>query len=647
MGALLGDTAGIARTDLIGAIGAPAPIGLHGLAHSGTEMTSAADGGGGRDRSSMLGHSVAASPTRRLVAYMLRYRRGFALGLACTGLSTVASLATPWVLKHAVDDLAAGVTGPKLRIYAGLILGLALVGGVFRFLMRRIIVGVSRHLEYDLRNDFFARLQTFAPANFQASRTGDLMSRATNDLNAVRMMAGPAVMYSASTIIVFVVALALMLGLDARLTVIALVPLPFVSIAVRVFGAAIHRRFESIQAQLSDLSAVVQEALAGVRVVRAYRQEAAEFERFTAANTEYVRRNLVLIRLQGLFYPSLSLFLGFGALLVLWLGSRDVMQQRLTIGEFVAFNAYLAMLTWPMIAFGWVTNMIQRGTASWKRMLEVMDTVPLVADGPGLAGRPPLPPIQGALEFRHLTFAYNGTPVLRDVSLRVAAGETLAVVGPTGSGKSTLISLLPRLYEPPSGTVFIDGIDVRDIPLPMLRGAIGFVAQEPFLFSDSLGANIGFGLGPPTGAADAAGPETAGAAAVARLDKDVRGFPDGFETLVGERGITLSGGQKQRAALARAIATDPRILVLDDALSAVDTYTEEEILSRLRTVMRQRTSIIVSHRISTVRDADQIVVLDGGRIVERGRHDDLIALGGAYAELHRKQLLEEELEGEK
>jgi len=589
----------------------------------------------------MLEPSVAATPTRRLVAYMLRYRRGFALGLACTALSTIAALASPWVLKHAVDDLAQGVTGAKLRTYAGLILGLALIGGLFRFLMRRIIVGVSRHLEYDLRNDFFARLQTFAPANSHANRTGDLMSRATNDLNAVRMMAGPAVMYSASTIIVFVVALVLMLGLDARLTAIALLPLPLVSIAVRVFGSAIHRRFEAIQAQLSDLSAVVQEALAGVRVVRAYRQESAELERFSAANREYVRRNLVLIRLQAMFYPSLSLFLGLGALLVLWLGSREVMRQRLTLGEFVAFNAYLGMLTWPMIAFGWVTNMLQRGAASWKRMLEVMDIVPLVADGPGGEADSQRPPIQGAIEVRGLTFAYDSAPVLRDVSLRVAAGKTLAVVGPTGSGKSTLISLLPRLHEPPRGTVFIDGIDVRDIPLPVLRAAIGFVAQEPFLFSETLGANIAFGR-EGTG-----GPSVAAAAAIARLDVDVQGFPKAYDTLVGERGITLSGGQKQRTALARAVATDPRILILDDALSAVDTYTEEEILNRLRGVMRERTSIIVSHRVSTVRDADQIVVLDGGRIVERGRHDELIALGGAYAELHRKQLLEEELEGER
>jgi ATP-binding cassette subfamily B multidrug efflux pump len=588
---------------------------------------------------------------------MLRYRRGFALGLACTALSTVASLATPWVMKHAVDDLAQGVTGAKLRTYAALVLGLALVGGVFRFLMRRIIVGVSRHLEYDLRNDFFARLQRLSPAYYHAHRTGDLMSRATNDLNAVRMMAGPAVMYAASTIIIFVVALASMVGINPRLTAFALIPMPFVSIAVKVFGAAIHRRFEAIQAQLSELSAVAQEALAGVRVVRAYRQEAAELERFSQANTEYVRRNVVLIRLQGFFYPSLGLFLGLGGLLVLWLGSRDVITHRISIGEFVAFNAYLSMLTWPMIAFGWVTNMLQRGTASWKRMLEVMDTEPLVSDAPVATPAPDQLLIRGAIEFRGLTFAYNGAPVLHDVSLTVDAGQTLAVVGPTGSGKTTLINLLPRLYEPPRGTVFIDGVDVRDIPLPVLRGAIGFVSQEPFLFSESLAENVTFGevsgdarpqdaAGLERSAADLRERTIARASEVARLDKDVRDFPHGYETVVGERGITLSGGQKQRTALARAIATDPRILILDDALSAVDTYTEEEILSRLRGVMRRRTSIIVSHRISTVREADHIVVLAAGRIVERGRHDELIAMNGAYAELYRKQLLEDELEGE-
>jgi ATP-binding cassette subfamily B protein len=580
--------------------------------------------------------------TRRLLGYMARYRHPFALGLLSTALATAASLILPWVLKHAIDDLAQGVTAGKLRGYSALILGLALVAGGFRFLMRRIIVGLSRHLEYDLRNAFFARLQLLSPAYYHANRTGDLMSRATNDLNAVRMMIGPAVMYMTNTIIVFVVATTLMLGIDAWLTLVALLPLPVVSIAVKYFGTAIHRRFEAIQAQLSELSAVAQEALAGVRIVRAYRQEPAELERFAAANREYVRRNLGLIRLQGLFYPTLGLFLGLGSLLVLWMGSREVIRHRLTIGEFVAFNAYLAMLTWPMIAFGWVTNMLQRGAASWGRMLEVMDAVPAVADAAGPDAGGEEAPIRGAIEMRGLTFSYGGGDVLSDVSLRVESGQTLAIVGPTGSGKTTLINLLPRLYEPPRGTVFIDGRDVRDIPLSTLRGAIGFVSQEPFLFSDSLAGNIAFGV-PGEGGPAPDQAAVASAAGIARLDKDVEGFPAGYQTLVGERGITLSGGQKQRTALARAVLTDPRILILDCALSAVDTYTEEEILTRLAGVMKARTSILVSHRISTVRDADLIVVLADGRIVERGRHDDLVALGGAYAEMYRKQLLEDEL----
>ncbi len=580
---------------------------------------------------------MPSSPTSRLLGFALRHRRQYVVGVACTVAATTMSLAGPWVLKYAVDDLTAGVTFAKLRLYAAGLLGLALIGGYFRFLMRRVLVGASRDIEYDLRNAFFGHLLTLPAAYFQANRTGDLMSRATNDLNAVRMMIGPAVMYSTSTIIVFGVALALMLSLDAWLTFVALIPLPFVSIAVKLFGTAIHRRFERIQAQLAQLSAVAQEALAGVRVVRAYRQEESELRRFDDANREYVRRNLKLVRLQGMFFPSLGLFLGFGALLVLWLGSQEVIRGRLTLGEFVAFNAYLAMLTWPMIAFGWVTNMLQRGNASWRRMLEVMDTVPAIADGPGAAGPRP---IRGAIEFRDLTFAYDGRPVLSGVSLTVPPGTTTAIVGRTGSGKSTLIGLLPRIFDPPPGTVFLDGVDVRRIPLAELRAAIGFVAQEPFLFSSTIADNVAFGL-----PADAAGLDgtVERSSAVARLDKDVASFPERMRTIVGERGITLSGGQRQRAAIARALSVDPRVLVLDDALSAVDTYTEEEILARLRGVMRERTSIIVAHRMSTVRDADQIVVLDAGRIVERGRHEDLLALDGVYGELYRKQLLEEEL----
>ena len=476
------------------------------------------------------------------------------------------------------------------------------------------------------------------------------MSRATNDLSSVRMMVGPAVMYLANTLITAVVSLSLMFSLDVRLTLIVLLPLPIVSIAVKMFGTAIHKTFEEVQEKLSDMSAVVQESLTGVRVVRAYRQEQAEIARFREANIDYLRHNHRLTRLQGAFFPTMSLFLGISALLALWLGSRDVTSGRLTVGELVAFNAYLAQLAWPMIAFGWVTNLLERGMASWKRMLTVMNAVPGIRDEEGLDKRlgtgdlgleqSRVSHVQGSIEYRNLSFLYGNREVLSHVSFSVKAGETVAIVGATGSGKSTLVNLLPRLQNPPRGTVFVDGRDVRDIPLNELRGIIGFVPQEPFLFSDTLADNVAFGV--PRVAQDAPARIEA-AAAVAQLDKDVRDFPLGYDTMVGERGITLSGGQKQRTAIARAVFTDPRILILDDALSAVDTYTEEAILSRLRGVMKARTAIIISHRISTVRDADQIVVLDAGRVVEKGRHDELIRRGGHYAELYKKQLLEEEL----
>ena len=580
-------------------------------------------------------------PTRRLLAYLRRYRGTLFTGFACICGTTTLSLAGPWVLKYAIDDLAAGITADRIRLYAGLTFGLTAVSGVFRFFQRRLIIGVSRDVEFDLRNDFFAALQRLEPGYFQRNRTGDLMSRATNDLNAVRMMIGPAFMYLSNTMLTFVAVIALMLTLNRRLTLLALIPLPPLSILVYVIGEAIHKRFEAIQEQLSTISAVTQEALSGVRVVRAYGREEHEIRRFTAANDEYVRRNRALIRIQGAFFPVMGLLMGIGVLLVLWLGSRDVIAGRMTVGELVAFNAYLVMLAWPMIAFGWVTNLLQRGTASWKRMLEVLDAAPAIDDANATSGLGS-GDIHGTVELRHLTFAYGDAPVLVDVSATLPAGTTTAIVGATGSGKSTVLHLLARLIDPPPGTVFLDGVDIRTIRLSALRGALGFVAQEPFLFSATIAENIAFGMA-EGGAPAEVRAAVERAAATARLDTDLASFPHGLDTIVGERGITLSGGQKQRTAIARAIAVNPKILVLDDALSSVDTSTEQEILDGLREVMRERTSILVSHRVSTVRPADQILVLDGGRIVERGSHDTLMAHGGRYAELARQQQFEEEL----
>lgn len=625
------------------------------------------------------------SPGRRLFAYVWRYRGRLGFGLFCSIVTTAISLTAPLILQWAIDDLALEVTSDKLVIYGGWLLAAGVAGGFFRFWTRRVIIGVSRDIEYDLRNDFYAHLQTLPLSYYQANRTGDLMSRATNDLGAVRMMVGPAVMYSSNTVLTFVAALSMMMAIDVRLTLIALIPLPFVSISVKMFGSAIHQGFERLQAQLSEVSAIAQEALSGVRIVRAYRQESAELGRFERANREYLRRSRRLIALQGFFFPTMSLFLGLGAMLVLWLGSGDVIRGRITLGEFVAFFAYLTMLSWPMIAFGWVTNMLQRGMASWKRMLEVLETAPAIRDpaasgdaSRSLVDAPAARIRNGEIEFRHLSFAYGETMVLHDITAHVPAGSTTAIVGATGSGKSTLVSLIMRLHDPAPGTLFIDGVDVRTIPLAELRRAIGVVPQEPFLFSDTIGDNIAFGVDGQSPGADTAAATPASldsrqiasdliratsgvslslsqqqhedrrarietAAALARLDKDLPGFPKGYDTMVGERGITLSGGQKQRAAIARAVAIDPTILILDDALSAVDTHTEEEILERLDTVFASRTTIIVAHRISTVRRADQILVLDGGRIVERGTHESLLVENGLYADLHRHQLLEEEL----
>ena len=569
---------------------------------------------------------------RRLLPQLARRRRALVLGLLALLATTALSVAGPWVLRHAIDDLTVAVTRQKLWLYAGAILALVAVEGFFRYRMRMVLIGLSRDIEYDLRNDVFRHLTLLSPRYYQQNRIGEVMSRATNDMSAVRMVLGPGIMYTASTVSTFTGAVALMVAISPRLTLLALVPLLLVSWLVRHYGRQVHDRYEEVQAQLAEMNALVQENLAGARVVRAYAQEAHEEVRFAAANAEYVARNRRLVAISGILHPGLGFLMGLGSLTVIWLGGRMVVADAITLGEFVAFGVYLAMLHWPMIALGWVVNIFERGEASMGRIHAILDAPPLVRDLDPV----PVAELRGEVEFRSLSFAYEGSFVLHDIDLRVPAGTTVAVVGPTGSGKTTLVSLLPRLVDPPPGTLFVDGHDVRRLPLDRLRGAIGFVPQESFLFSATVRENVAFG-------ARGEDERVEWAAGVAQLEKDLRDFPQGLETTVGERGITLSGGQKQRTALARALAVDPRILVLDDALSAVDTETEEHILQGLRDVMRTRTTFLVSHRVSTVKDADLIVVLREGRIVERGTHEELVGLGGFYADLHRRQLLEEEI----
>jgi ATP-binding cassette subfamily B protein len=538
------------------------------------------------------------------------------------------------VLRYAIDDLTLGVTRDKLLAYAGILVGVVTVEGFFLYQMRMILIGVSREIEFELRGDLYAHLTRLPARYYHSMRTGDLMSRATSDLSAVRMVLGPGIMYTASTFATFVGTVALMATISPWLLALSVLPLLFVTALVRYFGRRIHERFEAVQAQLSNLAALVQENLSGARVVRAYVQEAHEMARFEAANAEYLKRNRELIRMFGSLYPGIQLLMGTSAAFVLWLGGRMVIAESISLGEFVAFGAYLAMLHWPMIALGWVVNLFERGDASMGRLLEIVDAPPEIGD----AAAVDVPAVRGHVRFSGLTFAYADRPVLHDIDLDVPAGSTVAIVGPTGSGKSTLVSLVARLFEAPPGTVLVDGHDVRTVPLATLRKAVGYVPQETFLFSATVRENIAFGLPSPDG------PRVEWAAGVAQLARDVADFPQGYDTFVGERGITLSGGQKQRTALARALAVDPAILVLDDALSSVDTHTEEEILRGLRGVMATRTTFLVSHRVSTVKGADLIVVLKEGRIVERGTHGELIGRGGFYADLHRRQLLEEEME---
>jgi ATP-binding cassette, subfamily B, multidrug efflux pump len=598
---------------------------------------------------------------RPLVPYLKRYRGGLFWGGLCVLFNNGIWILFPQVLRRAVNDLHTGVTRQKLLTYSLLIIAIALIKGIFQFLTRWVVIGISRDIEFDLRNDLFAHLERLSYSYYQRNRTGDIMARATNDLNAVRMLLGPAIMYSANTIVFTAGALGFMLAISPKLTLYAFLPLPITSIVIQYFGRRIHERFERIQAMFSDISARAQENFSGARVIRAYVQEQAEIAAFEGANREYIRRSLGLVRLMGMLWPTLELMLGAAVVIVLWLGGRQVLLGKMNVGDFVAFNTYMVQLTWPVIALGWVINIFQRGTASLVRINEILSQQPEIADETKLAsdngatGVSPVPPradarlstsdIQGEIEFRNLNFAYNGTSVLKDINLRIPAGSSLAIVGPTGSGKTTLVNLIPRIYDAAPGTVLIDGHAIRQFRLDSLRRQIGFVPQETFLFSDTIRENVAFGISAEAKQEDGEPSldDIKAAAEAANIAQDIESFPEGYNTTVGERGITLSGGQKQRTAIARALLRSPRILILDDALSSVDTHTEDKILNHLREIMRGRTTIFISHRVSTVRNADCIAVLHQGRIVELGTHDQLIARNGYYTDLYNKQLLEEEL----
>jgi len=576
---------------------------------------------------------------RPLYPYLKKYRRGFLVGTLCVLLLNGIAVQFPQVILRALDYLKNGgrSTG-QLGFYALLLVGIAVSKGIFQFLTRWIVIGISRDIEFDLRNDMFRHLEQLSFPYYQRTRTGDIMARATNDLNAVRMLLGPAIMYSANTLVFTAGALIYMLKISPKLTLYTFLPLPIASIVIQYFGKQIHERFEKIQAMFSDISARAQENFSGARVIRAYAQEAAEVRQFEAANTEYIDRSLPLARLMGLLWPTLELTLGLAVVLVLWLGGREVLLNRITVGQFAAFLTYMIQLTWPVIALGWVINIFQRGTASLKRINEILLEQPEITDEKEvLAAGAPSGELRGEIEFRGLNFAYNGTSVLHDVNLRIPEGTSLAIVGPTGSGKTTLVNLIPRVYDADPGAILIDGRPIREFPIEFLRRNIGFVPQETFLFSDTVRENIAFGI------EDATDADIHEAADAANIAADIEGFPEQYNTVVGERGLTLSGGQKQRTAIARAIIRNPRILILDDALSSVDTQTEDKILNHLREVMQGRTTIFISHRVSTVRNADRIAVLHGGRIVELGTHDELIARDGYYTDLYNKQLLEEEL----
>ncbi|MGA3166537.1 MAG: ABC transporter ATP-binding protein [Terriglobia bacterium] len=575
---------------------------------------------------------------RPIRPYLARYKGRFVTGFVCLLISQTVGVLVPLIIKAGIDDLMRGVALRRLLLVVGLLTAVAAVKAVFQFWMRWILIGISRDAEYDLRNDLFRHLLRLSARYYTEHRTGDLMSKLTNDLNAVRNMIGPGIMYSANTVVVGIATISLMLHLDWRLTLMVLAPLPFVSAMVKFFGSQIHERFEKIQALYSELTERVRENISGVRVVRAFCQEDAEMATFDVMNRDFVAKNRGLIWITSFLWPVIALTFSLALMLVLVVGGRHVLQGRITVGTFAAFNVYLAYLIWPIIALGWVTNLVQRGLASQGRLMTIFEAQPDIDDR--AVPTHPVTALRGEIEFRNLSFSYNGQPILKNINLHIPAGRTVAVVGATGSGKSTLVGLIPRLYDASPGALLIDGVPIREIPLRTLREHIGFVPQETFLFSQTVRENIK--LGTP----DATDARVERAAEISNILPEIRSFPKKFETMVGERGLTLSGGQKQRTAISRAVIRDPRILILDDALSSVDTYTEETILRQLTGVMAGRTTILISHRVSTIQNADEIVVLHDGGIVERGTHAELLALNGCYTELYNKQLIEEELEKE-
>ena len=582
-------------------------------------------------------------PLLRLKPYLLRYKKTLLFGLLTVIGSNVFTVVQPMFLGKAVDELKRGIesrtlVSGDLLMWAGLIVGFSLIAGIFTFLTRQTIIVTSRHIEFDLRNNLLSHLQKLSYSYFQNKPTGDLMAHATNDISAVRNVVGPGIMYPSDTFMTLTFVLIMMFMNDWQLTLLVLIPMPFVSYIVYRLGKFVNKIFTDRQEQFSLLTTRAQETLSGVRIVKAYVREEYEEERFRKLSWEYLKKNLVLARVQSIMWPMMFILVGLSLVITIYFGGLKVIDGRMTIGTLTAFTAYLGMLIWPMIAFGWVTNILQQGAASMGRLAAIFDTEPEIKDTE--TTNHSIDHIDGAIEFRSVSFTHMNAaqPTLKNINLKIDSGMTVAVVGYTGTGKSTLVNLIPRLYDITSGELLIDGNDIRRIPLDVLRSNIGFVTQETFLFSETIAENIRYGVD------NMVEEDLKSAADISQIAKDVMEFPKQFDTTIGERGITLSGGQKQRTSIARAIMRQPKILILDDALSAVDTYTEERILQRLREFMKGRTSIIISHRISTVKDADLIVVLQNGEIVERGTHDELVALNGIYSELHTKQLLEQELE---